>query len=45
MVMGRLISGVHWFSDIIGSVILSFGLYFVYKALVLICLRKREKRC
>ena len=32
MVFGRLISGVHWFSDIIGSVLLSMGLYYLYKA-------------
>ena len=30
MVIGRLISGVHWLSDIIGSIILSGGLFVLY---------------
>ena len=34
MVGGRAISGVHWLSDIIGSLMLSFGLYHLYKAIV-----------
>lgn len=34
-VVGRLISGVHWLTDIIGSVILSAGLYMIYKGTVL----------
>lgn len=34
MVTGRLVCGVHWFTDIVGSVILSVGLYDIYKAVV-----------
>ena len=36
MVVGRLISGVHWLTDIIGSVLLSMGLYYLYKGFVLL---------
>ena len=35
MVAGRWICGVHWFTDIIGSIILSTGLFYVYKGVVL----------
>ncbi len=34
MVVGRLISGVHWLTDIIGSVLLSVGLFMLYKSAV-----------
>lgn len=34
MVVGRLISGVHWITDIIGSLMISFALYYLYKLLV-----------
>lgn len=35
MAVGRLISGVHWFTDIVGSVLLSRGLFSLYKSAVL----------
>ena len=35
MVVGRLVSGVHWFTDIVGSVLLCAGLVTLYKAVVL----------
>ena len=31
MVVGRLLSGVHWVTDIIGSVFLSQGLFMIYR--------------
>ena len=34
MVIGRLISGVHWATDIIGSILLSAGLYMLYRSAV-----------
>lgn len=36
MVIGRLVAGVHWFTDILGAIVLSAGLYCIYKATVLI---------
>ena len=36
MVIGRLVSGVHWLTDIMGAVFLSTGLFYLYKAVVLI---------
>ncbi len=36
MVIGRTVAGVHWLTDIVGSIILSIGLYSIYKASVLL---------
>ena len=33
MVIGRLIAGVHWITDIIGSIFLSSGLFMIYRFL------------
>ena len=43
MVVGRLISGVHWLTDIIGSVLLSAGLFYIYKGITLWNLMKNCK--
>lgn len=32
MAVGRLLSGVHWFTDILGSVLLSVSMIFLYRA-------------
>ena len=41
MVTGRLISGVHWFTDIVGGELLSAGLFMLYKAAVMLALKEK----
>ena len=36
MVLGRALSGVHWFSDIVGGILISAGLVTLYKAFCLL---------
>ena len=43
MVAGRAVSGVHWFSDIIGSVLLSTGMFMLYRYGVCLTDRRREE--
>ncbi len=43
-VIARLISGVHWLSDILGAVILSISLIMLYCALASICSKSKQKR-
>jgi len=42
MVAGRWFSGVHWLTDIIGSVLLSRGLFCMYRAAVLLCCQEEK---
>ncbi len=41
MVIGRLFSGVHWFTDIVGGVLLSAGLFMLYKTAVMLALKEK----
>ena len=41
MVIGRLVAGVHWLTDIVGSVLLSAGLYCLYRT----CAAAMMNRC
>ena len=42
MVIGRLTAGVHWLTDIVGGVLLSAGLYLLYRSAVMLTDRKRN---
>ncbi len=42
MVWGRLVSGVHWLTDIVGSFLLSTGLYLIYKGAVMLAYGRDE---
>ena len=42
MVIGRLVSGVHWATDIVGAVFLSSGLFCLYKAAVMLYCKEEQ---
>ena len=42
MVLGRLMAGVHWLTDIVGSIMLSMGLFCLYKSAVLIFYKSEQ---
>lgn len=39
MVIGRAVAGVHWITDIVGAVLLSAGMFCIYRAAVILCER------
>ena len=42
IVIGRLLSGMHWFTDIIGGILLSFALVFLYHGILKIIEKRIE---
>ena len=42
MVIGRLLSGVHWFTDIIGGALLSTGLVMIYHSVSVLEVGERK---
>lgn len=44
IVVGRLLSGMHWFTDIIGGILLSLALVFVYHGVLKLIEKKLEKQ-
>jgi undecaprenyl-diphosphatase len=45
MVIGRLVAGVHWATDIVGAVLLAAGLFMLYKSSVAFADRTKAESC
>ena len=43
MVLGRLVAGVHWATDIVGAVLLAAGLFMLYRSAVALTDRKKAE--
>lgn len=43
IVIGRLLSGMHWFTDIIGGILLSLALVFIYHGVLKLIEKKENK--
>ena len=43
IIIGRFISGVHWFTDIVGGIIISFALLQLFKTVLYLCSKKEYK--
>ena len=43
MVLGRLLSGVHWLTDIVGAMLLGGGLFCLYQAMIMLFCK--EEKC
>jgi undecaprenyl-diphosphatase len=43
MVLGRLVTGVHWATDIVGAVLLAAGLFKLYRSAVALADRKKAE--
>ena len=44
VVIGRLLSGMHWFTDIIGGILISLALVFIYHGVLKLIEKKKEKQ-
>ena len=42
VVIGRLLSGMHWFTDIIGGILISLALVFIYNGVLKIIEKKKD---
>lgn len=42
MVLARLYSGVHWFTDIVGAIFFAIGVVYMYKAFVILCSKEKN---